>query len=76
MNNITKQTATIRKWGNSLGVRFNKEISTRTGIEDGMKVSIHVIDDSNIMIVPTKENNLDNLLDKITDENKHDQFDL
>lgn len=67
--------ATIKKWGNSLGLRVPKSFAKQAGIKDGSLVDI-TIDAEKIIITPiTKDDEpLDVLLERITPYNKHEEI--
>ena len=60
----------VKKWGNSLGLRLPKSITTQTNIFDGTIVNL-VYKKNRIEIVPIKkeEYSLDEMLLGITDDN-------
>lgn len=59
----------IQKWGNSLGIRIPKNISSKLHIKNGTIVNLE-ISDHNIIIIP-ETSELDLLLNDITDNNCH-----
>ena len=65
----------IRKWGNSLGVRIPKSLATDVRVEDGCSVDLS-IENGRLIIVPIAQDgqNLDELLDQITPQNLHGEF--
>jgi antitoxin MazE len=66
-------TTTIRKWGNSLGMRIPKNIAEQMELRDGSQISINMNKDS-LEITKVQENNeLDSLLLAITKENIHSE---
>ena len=66
----------IRKWGNSLGVRIPKSLATDVRVEDGCSVDLS-IENGRLVIVPIANDGqtLDELLDQITPQNLHGEFD-
>lgn len=63
----------IAQWGNSLGLRIPKKTAESVGLEVGDAVRIEASED---MVCITKvkkrpEYSLQELLDQVTDENKH-----
>jgi len=67
--------AIIKKWGNSLGVRFPKVYADETGIFNGSKVDIK-INNGKLIIEPIREKeiSLDELLLGVTVENLHNEI--
>lgn len=68
--------ATVKKWGNSLGFRIPKSFAIQAGVEDGSLVDI-ILDGDKLIISPKQKesNNIEELLMKVSDENKHEEFD-
>lgn len=62
----------VKKWGNSLGIRIPKIIANDLSLKDGLKVEIKDIDGS--IIISPINNELNELLDKITPENIHSEI--
>ena len=67
-------TTKLQKWGNSLGVRLPKEIIKKVGFRDGKSVSIKTIGKSIVITSFKKEETLDDLVSKITPENRYDEL--
>jgi antitoxin MazE len=67
--------AIVKKWGNSLGLRFPKVYTEETGIFDGSKVDISV-SKGRLIIVPILEDvqSLEELLKSVTSKNKHKEI--
>ncbi|MEI7719605.1 MAG: AbrB/MazE/SpoVT family DNA-binding domain-containing protein [bacterium] len=67
-------TTTIRKWGNSLGLRIPQDIAEGTGISEGKEV-VFIKNKGGLSIQPVTEPkvSLDALLRKITPKNKHEE---
>ncbi len=63
----------VTKWGNSLAVRLPKPFMEQIGISDKSKVDIVVKDDC--LILKKSKDNLDELLDRITEKNIHIETD-
>ena len=68
--------AKIQKWGNSLGVRIPKNIAQDAQIQEGCSVELSV-EEGRLIIVPLKKRKytLKELVDGITPENMHGEFD-
>jgi len=65
----------IRKWGNSLGLRIPKSFAEQAGVVEGSAVDLSVEKDR-IVIRPVRAERyrLQDLLDGITDENRHEEI--
>ncbi len=65
-------TTTIRKWGNSLGVRISREIAEDTGLSEGKEVALEKRD-GRLTLRPVAEPHLSlsALIRKITPRNRH-----
>ncbi len=64
--------AIVKKWGNSLGLRFPKVYADETGIFNGSKVDIS-INKGRLIIEPIREDDksLAELLKNVTSKNMH-----
>lgn len=66
----------IQKWGNSLALRIPKSFAVETKIEQGTTVDVSLEGDG-IVLRPTREElTLEDLLAKVTDENRHGEIDF
>ena len=64
--------ATIQKWGNSLGIRIPNFIVRELSLQNGLVVDIK--DNGNeIIIRPVKKSRLSEMLEKINDDNIHQE---
>ena len=54
-------STTIRKWGNSLGVRIPKKVAEKVGFENGSEIEFVVIDGKIIMKTADPEPTLEDL---------------
>ena len=64
--------ATVQKWGNSLGIRIPNLIVREFSLKNGSVVNIS--DNGNeIVIKPVRKNRLSEMLDKINDQNLHQE---
>lgn len=71
----TNMTTTAQKWGNSIGVRIPKRLAQKYGISNGSEVKF-TESEKGIFIEPIEgEPTLDELLARVTDENRHDYVD-
>lgn len=71
--------ATVQKWGNSLAIRIPKEVADLIEIKQGSEMELTVVDNEKITLVPKKKQkkySLEELLSKITSENRHDEIDF
>jgi antitoxin MazE len=66
----------IQKWGNSLGLRIPKLIAEEAGVYAGSEVELS-LEDGDLIVRPVRQPryDLEQLLEKVTDENLHDEFD-
>ena len=67
----------IRKWGNSLAVRFPQSLLAQINLQVDGKVEIS-LDEGRIILSPVKKPKytLDELLTQITPESLHDEIDF
>jgi antitoxin MazE len=67
--------ATIQKWGNSLAIRLPKKLLKEVGLDDNSDIEIKVVGQE-IHLIPVKKfyYTLDELLEGMTDENRHDEI--
>ncbi len=63
----------VTKWGNSLGIRLNKEIAEAISLKEDDIVDIQVIDNK-LVILPKQT--LDDMLSKINKDNLHNEVDF
>lgn len=69
-------TTRVQKWGNSLAVRIPSHIAEEMGIHQGSEIDMRV-EDHVIKLVPKKKKpTLQELLAKVTPENRHDEIDF
>lgn len=66
--------ARLQKWGNSLALRIPKNFVDELGLAENSLVELQLLDEQ-ILISPSFQYRLDDLLAQITDENKHDEID-
>lgn len=67
---------TVRKWGNSLGIRIPKAIAEDANIEEGM--ALHIRQGGNqIVLEPVRPQiyKLDDLLGRVSKKNLHTEID-
>ncbi|MFB6346979.1 MAG: AbrB/MazE/SpoVT family DNA-binding domain-containing protein [bacterium] len=64
---------TVQKWGNSLGVRIPKDLADRMDLDEGSELEFRV-EDGRIILEPVSgDYDLSELVDGITQENRHDE---
>lgn len=66
----------IQKWGNSLALRIPKSFAVESNIEQGSTVEVS-LESGKIIVFPIveEEYSLDDLLEKVTEENLHGEID-
>jgi antitoxin MazE len=69
-------TTKVQKWGNSLAPRLPKEMAEKMHIGQGTEVTLMPTKDGILLKSQTKKPTLDDLLDNITPENRHDNVDF
>lgn len=62
-------TTTVKKWGNSLGVRIPKKIADALHMASGTEVDIEIRKQE--IIIKNHQSGLDELLEQITPSNLH-----
>ena len=65
--------AVVKKWGNSLGIRIPNHIARDLSIKDGSFVDINN-KGKEIIIKPIKKNTLSEMLEKINEQNLHEEI--
>ena len=62
----------VKKWGNSLGIRIPKSLSTQAGIAEGSSIDMNIEGDK-ITITPKHKNeySIDELISRISENNVH-----
>lgn len=64
----------VQKWGNSLGVRIPRPLADQAQISEGSTVEIEEEDGViTIQVLAPKEYALNELVEEITDENRHEE---
>lgn len=66
----------VKKWGNSLALRIPKPLAIEAGIEEETLIEL-VLKEGRLHIVPLSEPEptLDELLARVTEENRHEEID-
>ncbi len=63
----------VGKWGSSLAVRIPKIIADQCGFQEGVAIKLEVR--SNRIVISKRKYDLDDLVNRITDENCHQEVD-
>ena len=63
----------VGKWGSSLAVRIPKIIADQCGLQEGTAIKMGVR--SNRIVISERKYDLDNLVNRISDENCHQEVD-
>lgn len=65
----------VQKWGNSLGLRIPSALAHSVNIDNGTEVEISLGNQALLIKPIVKKPTLEDLLSKITPENRHNEFD-
>jgi antitoxin MazE len=65
----------IQKWGNSLALRIPRTLAVDARLEDGTEVDLRVEDGRVVVTAVRGELSLDEMLDRVTPENRHGLID-
>jgi antitoxin MazE len=65
----------VTRWGNSLAVRIPKLLAEQTNIAEGSEVELSVIDGALTIRRRAPAYRLEDLLEQVTPENRHDEID-
>ena len=65
----------VTRWGNSLAVRIPKHLAEQTNITEGSEVELGVADGAVTVRPKARSYTLQELLDQVTPENRHDELD-
>lgn len=65
----------VARWGNSLAVRIPRPMADQVRIEEGQEVELSVVDGCLTIRPRPRGYTLDELLDQVTPENRHDEVD-
>jgi len=65
--------AMVQKWGNSLGIRIPNLIARGLSLKNGSVVTINGTGNE-IVIIPIRKSRLSEMLDKINDQNMHQEI--
>jgi antitoxin MazE len=61
---------TVSKWGNSLGLRIPRGIASDANLSEGSSVDVR-LEKGRIVIEPVNSSSLEELLARVTPENRH-----
>ncbi len=74
MKTVTKSQ--IARWGNSLAVRIPKQVIETARLKEGESVSVSVGKDRSVIMRPSRQKyRLQELVSRITPENRHSETD-
>ncbi len=74
MKTVTKSQ--IARWGNSLAVRIPKQVIETARLKEGESVSVSVGKDRSVIMRPSRQKyRLQELVSRITPENRHGETD-
>lgn len=65
----------VSRWGDSLAVRIPRPMADQARIEEGQEVELAVVDGCLTIRPRARTYTLDELLDQVTPENRHDGVD-
>lgn len=68
-------TATLKKWGNSIGLLLPAGIAKATHLSSGTRVEIDIADGALVIRKAATQSPLEELCDGITEENLHGETD-
>lgn len=66
----------VQKWGNSLGIRIPGPYAEQLNLKDGSEVELLLVDQEVILRPKRIKPNLNDLLSRITPENRHQEIDF
>jgi antitoxin MazE len=64
---------TVQKWGNSLAVRIPRPFAEEVRLEENSTVDLTVRGGKLVIVPAAPEITLDQLVDQITEDNRHDE---
>lgn len=65
----------VTRWGNSLAVRIPKALAEQTNITEGSEVELGVADGALTVRAKARGYTLEELLEQVTPDNRHDEID-
>ena len=69
------RTQRVAKWGNSLAVRIPQKLAVTAGLSEGSPVVVRADEGKVVISRKRRKYRLDDLLDQITPENRHELVD-
>ena len=63
--------AKVQKWGNSLALRIPTAVVLSAKLAEGTEVELSVVDGRVVITLCDRELTLDEMLDRVTPENRH-----
>jgi antitoxin MazE len=73
---ITEMKTRVQKWGNSLALRIPKSFAIEAGLDQDAEVDVALVEGKLIVTpLPIPTFSLEQLLARITDDNRHDEYD-
>ncbi|MCH1626445.1 AbrB/MazE/SpoVT family DNA-binding domain-containing protein [Ferdinandcohnia quinoae] len=66
----------VQKWGNSLAVRIPSNIAEKIEIEQGSEIELSLVNQVLTLKPKIRKATLDELLAKVTNENRHSEIDF
>ncbi len=66
----------VQKWGNSLGIRIPVSYAEQLNLKDGSEIEMELLGQEVILRPKHKKLTLNELLSKITPENRHQEIDF
>ena len=65
----------VTRWGNSLAVRIPKALAQQIDLHEGAEVELSITDGALTVRARAPAYSLEQLLDQVTPENRHDEID-
>lgn len=73
---VFQMATKVQKWGNSLGIRIPQQVVEKLGISNGSMMEL-TANGQHIILTPVESKpTLEELLSKVTDENRHAEVDF
>ena len=72
----SSMTTKAQKWGNSIGVRIPFKVAEKYGLVNGSEVEIKEQENGFLIEPVEKDLSLEEMLEQITNENRHDYIDF
>lgn len=65
----------VKRWGNGMGIKIPKELTDELNIEESSTIYMEV-KDGKLIVEPKKDLSLEEMLELITDKNRHGEIDF